>query len=107
MNGNNITIAASPEKILQKATEAKVLCERLIENLNTIDKRVNASSYFWESESARFLGTAYRADKPDLEALRAGLSKQIKSLEEIALMYHKAEASTKAAHTALPGNVLE
>ena len=49
VNGNNITIAASPEKILQKATEAKVLCERLIENLNTIDKRVNASSYFWES----------------------------------------------------------
>lgn len=103
---NQYGITVSPQRILNTAQEAKVICERLIEDMENIEKGVADSPTFWSSESADLLYRLFREEKKEYEKLKNEIYAKIDRLNEIAFLYSKAENEAEDNASALPDTVI-
>lgn len=107
MTKANKTIVLSPGQLRSEAENAVCCCQKMEQALNRVDKTVCSSQYFWDTESARLLRKNYQEDKPDIEAAKTSLHRQLEKLETILRQYEQAEKDTVAATAALPDTVLD
>lgn len=100
-------IAVSSEKIRQQSEQSEYLCEKLLAHMKTIESKVAASVYFWNSESSQLLYKYFDEDKLDYEKIRKNLHLQIKHLNQIAAIYESSEKDSREAITTLPDTIIE
>lgn len=100
-------IEASPDKIRQQAMAAKELCEKLLAHIKTIEKEVDTSACFWETDSSRLLYDYYKEDMLDYIDLKKKLYLRIEQLNKIAAIYERAEEDSRDTASALPDTILE
>lgn len=103
---NHYGITVSPQRIINTARDAKGICERLIADMENIEKGVADSPAFWSSESADLLYRLFRNEKKEYEKLKNEIRAKIANLDEIADLYSKAENETEDNASALPSTVL-
>ena len=103
---NQYGITVSPQRILNTAQEAKAICERLIEDMENIEKGVADSPAFWSSESADLLYRLFREEKKEYEKLKNEIYAKIDRLNEIAFLYSEAENKAEDNASALPDTVI-
>lgn len=103
---NPYGITVSPQRILNTAQEAKGICERLIADMENIEKDVADSPAFWNSESAELLYRLFRDDKKEYERLKDEIRAKIARLDEIAVLYSESEDQAEDDASALPDIVI-
>lgn len=103
---NQYGITVSPQRILNTAQDAKGICERLIADMESIEKDVANSPAIWSSESAELLYRLFRDEKKEYERLKGEIRAKIARLDEIAAMYSEAENEAEDNASALPGTVI-
>lgn len=100
-------ISVSPEKIRQQAEQARFLCEKLLSHMKTIESKVDASVYFWNSESSQLIYKYFNEDKLDYDKIKRNLHLQIEHLNQIAIVYEKSEKASQEAASALPDTIIK
>lgn len=107
LTNRNQNISVSTDRIRQQAQQAKDFCEKILDHMKSIENKVEASAFFWNTDSSQLLYKYFEEDKLDYDEIKNKLYLQIEHLNKIAALYESSEQVSQEAVSELPNAIIK